>query len=83
MNRIPTFILAALVLQFCIKDTSSYFKVTQLKCNNLENPSGTDNNPLFNWIVTSKNRGVRQTAYQIILDTDPGSVSSEVINDIT
>jgi alpha-L-rhamnosidase len=83
MNRILTFLLTALALQFCIKDTSSYFKVIHLKCNNLENQSGIDNNPLFNWIVTSTNRGARQTAYQIILDTDPGSVSSKVVNNNT
>lgn len=69
---IPAFML----LPFCGKDTSNGFIPTQLKCNNLMNPVGTDSNPLFNWIVTSTRHGARQIAYQIILDTDPHNLKS-------
>ena len=77
MQKALLFILAALLLQFCSKDTSTSLSVEQLKCNNLEDPAGTGPNPVLSWIASSANRGVSQTAYQIILDPSAGKLKSE------
>ena len=43
--------------------------VSQLKCNGLENPIGTEKVPEFSWINNSSERGQAQTAYQIIVSS--------------
>lgn len=48
----------------------SEIKVSELKCNWLENPPGTDNAPNFSWINSSDSDGKKQTSYQLILDPD-------------
>ncbi len=44
--------------------------VAQLKCNNLEDPAGTDRNPTFSWTLQSGVNNIRQTAYQIIIGSE-------------
>jgi alpha-L-rhamnosidase len=51
-------------------------EVTELKCNNLTNPLGTGEVPLFNWIVKSSVIGQKQTAYQIIVASDHRIIES-------
>jgi len=77
MKKALLFILAALLLQFCSKDTSTYLTVEQPKCNNLEDPAGTGPNQVLSWIASSANRDASQTAYQIILDPSAGKLKSE------
>ena len=48
----------------------SEIKVSELKCNWLENPPGPDNAPNFSWINSSDSDGKKQTSYQLILDPD-------------
>ncbi|HCO96588.1 MAG TPA: hypothetical protein DIU00_22055 [Phycisphaerales bacterium] len=46
-------------------------KVSQLRCEYLDNPLGIDERePRLSWIVTSEARGQRQTAYQIRVASD-------------
>ena len=77
MNKFLSLILIALLSEFCSKNNSPDFTALQLRCNNLENPAGVDKIPTLSWIVTSGTRGIRQTSYQIILDTDAGTLNSE------
>lgn len=60
--------IAALLLQFC---TTSSLKITDLKCNNLQEPEGLGKNPAFSWVLSSVERGAMQSAYQVIVGTGP------------
>ncbi|MCC6822345.1 MAG: family 78 glycoside hydrolase catalytic domain [Verrucomicrobia subdivision 3 bacterium] len=47
-------------------------KVGELRCEFLKNPSGIDvTEPRLSWILESKQRGDRQTAYQVLVATTP------------
>ena len=72
---IPLFLLL-LILQSCKNDNLS-IKADQLKCNNIENPAGTGNNPVFSWISSSSARGASQTAYQVILGNGKAALKNE------
>jgi len=61
-------IIFLIILTSC-RDNST-LTVDKLKCNGLENPSGTDNTPEFSWILKSEERGQSQSAYQIIVSSD-------------
>lgn len=51
--------------------SSDAMKVSQLRCEYLDNPLGIDERePRLSWIVTSEARGQRQTAYQIRVASD-------------
>jgi hypothetical protein len=54
-----------------------FIKPAQLKCNGIENPSGTGLLPDFSWIAETKERKQTQSAYQIILDHDLNNLGSE------
>ena len=77
MKKILLLILTALFLQYCSKDPSGRFEAGELKVNNLDNPAGTNKNPVFSWITTSSEKGAMQTAYQIIVDSDEVNLKSE------
>jgi len=77
MKRSLILILTVFLLNFCSKETPFSLSVEQLKCNNLKDPAGTGENPVFSWTASSANRGAAQTAYQIILDSDAGNLRSE------
>jgi hypothetical protein len=77
MKKIILFVLTVLLFQYCSKDPSARFEAGELKVNNLNNPEGTNKNPVFSWIATSSEKGAGQTAYQIILDTDEANLRSE------
>jgi len=74
-----TLVLFILVLLFstCSNDKPEDFIAADLKCNNLENPAGTGENPDMSWIDQSAIRGASQTAYQIILATNEKGLRSE------
>ncbi len=49
----------------------------QLACEHLINPLGIDAaNPRFSWQLNDRENGARQTAYEIMLGTDSGSLNS-------
>jgi len=59
-------VLMILTFSHCTKKWAMV--VTQLKCENLNNPIGIDHShPRFSWIVQSDTRGQKQTAYQILV----------------
>jgi alpha-L-rhamnosidase len=51
--------------------------ITDLKCEYATNPIGLDiPTPLFNWQIQSEKRGVKQTAYQLIIAGSPEDLVS-------
>jgi len=77
MKTTVLFVFALLILQSCSNESSNDFTAIQLKCNNLENPTGTDRTLVFSLIVSSRTRGEQQTAYQIVLDSGLKDIKSE------
>jgi alpha-L-rhamnosidase len=77
MKRFFTLILLVLFFWSCSKNNSPDFTATQLRCNNLENPLGVDEDPELGWNIAFKARGTVQTAYQIILDKNESNLKSE------
>ncbi len=77
----PIAVISYLLLYSCNKNPQPALFVSQIKCNDFENPVGTGNIPDFSWILKSDSRGKFQTAYQIILGSDPetGKNKSDVI----
>ena len=69
--RIPASILfiSFFVIYSCKEKTDSNLSFSQLKCNGLENPEGTDRIPEFSWVMNSSQRGEVQTAYEIIVSS--------------
>jgi alpha-L-rhamnosidase len=78
MNRFLSLLLIVYLFSFCARNGLPDLTPVQLRCNNLENPSGTEGSPVFNWMFASSARGAAQTAYQIILDPDPINLKSEI-----
>ena len=74
-----TLFLFILILLFstCSNEKSEDFKVADLRCNNLENPSGTGDKPDLSWIDKSIARGTSQSAYEIILASTKKDLRSE------
>jgi alpha-L-rhamnosidase len=61
-------LLAAALAMFSCLPTSSAVGLTNLRCEYLKNPLGLETaNPRLNWIITSDQRGQRQTAYQLLV----------------
>lgn len=77
MKKITFLVLVALLFQFCVKERSGRIQVTDLKCNNLTDPAGTEKIPVFRWTLVSSERGASQTAYQLVLDRDERNLSRE------
>ena len=77
--RIPVSIavISFLILNSCSKNDSTSVLVSQIKCNNFENPVGTGNMPDFSWVLQSDSRGQIQSAYQIIISSDKGIIKKE------
>ncbi len=70
--RISLFITALIIAisMSCQNDSVSNLKVTKLTCNGLQNPAGISNKPVFNWILSSEERGQTQTAWQLVVASD-------------
>ena len=76
-RKIFLVLLPLMLIQCSSQKNISDVSPFQLKCNNLENPSGIVKNPSFSWMIPSTGKGSGQTAYQIILDTDRRKMKSE------
>jgi alpha-L-rhamnosidase len=64
-----TAVLVSIVL-ICGHATASAAGVEQLRCEYLQNPVGMDEvHPRLSWIMTSTDRGMRQSAYQICVSS--------------
>lgn len=52
--------------------------VGHLRCEDRKNPMGVDRtNPLLSWWITSDQRGEKQSAYQILVASDPSILAQE------
>lgn len=76
MKRILQLALIVLVSVSCNKNSLSDISPLHLRCNDLDNPVGVNNIPEFNWIVNSETNTGKQTAFQIILDSDQSNLKS-------
>ena len=64
-GRIAASMAMALI---AIQTASAALRIEQLRCEYLDNPLGIDTpQPRLSWIITSTERGVKQTAYQILV----------------
>ena len=70
-------ILLIIILCISLKnDASPYFSVSQLNCEQIENPIAIDTQkPRFSWKIHSQQRGFEQFAYQIIVSDSPDLLS--------
>jgi alpha-L-rhamnosidase len=69
-------VIAFLFIATTLSNAQSNFNLpVNLRCDFLENPSGIDvTNPALSWNIQAKNpkvRGIRQSAYQILVATSP------------
>lgn len=75
MSRIELLVLTCLVLPLLLAsstEAAGRLKPSRLVCEYLHNPLGIDSlHPRFSWIVESPHRGERQSAYQLLVATDP------------
>ena len=56
---------------------SAQVKVTNLKCEHLQNPIGLDEtHPRFTWQIQSEQPGYLQDAFQLVVGTDKEKVAS-------
>lgn len=71
MNRILSLLaLFALMLSAC--SSSNSVTLYDLRCENLNNPLGIDVTvPHFSWKIEAHRNGLKQTAYQILVASDP------------
>lgn len=68
MNRLKLFPIALLLALLSTGQLLAAVTVGQLRCEHLENPLGIDATaPRLSWQLQSGNRGVKQTAYQILV----------------
>jgi alpha-L-rhamnosidase len=57
---------------------AGHLAAARLRCENLTNPLGVDlPQPRLSWIVTSAERGQRQTAYQVLVAGDAASLAAD------
>jgi len=70
--------LSTLVLTACLSfQVSAQVKVTNLKCEHLQNPIGLDEpHPRFTWQIQSEQPGYLQEAFQLVLGTNEEEVAS-------
>ena len=67
-TRRPAFILAAVLAMFSGLPGASAVGLTNLRCEYLKDPLGIEaTRPRLSWIITSDQRGQRQTAYQVLV----------------
>lgn len=70
MKQIFIYLLFSFLFFTC-KNNLGESSIVNLKCEHLINPIGIDSeNPRLSWMMDSKNKGISQSAYQIIVGTD-------------
>ena len=68
MRKISFLVILAAIIMSC----TSNIKVDDLRCEYLTNPLGIDApKPSFSWKISSKDRGIYQDAYRIIVSNSP------------
>jgi len=72
------FACATLVLTFVSTPTNAALAPADLRCDYAVNPLGVDSpRPRLFWTVTSKERGEKQTAYQILVASSPALLKQD------
>lgn len=74
MKKFSVAVFLLCILLSCSTGDLSEICPAELKCDNLTNPSGTGSGPVFGWILSSTSRGKSQSAYEIVLDANPGNL---------
>lgn len=75
MKKTVLFFVSFLFLSI-LNAQNSFCKIENLNCDHLANPIGIDNpNPRLSWRLYDTRKGAKQTAYQVIVDTDSLSVA--------
>ncbi len=70
--------MAGLVIGMTALTASAAIDIEELTCEFRENPMGVDRvAPRFTWRMTSKQRGERQTAYQVLVASDAALLARE------
>jgi len=64
-------IISCLYLSNCSKKSDPGLSISQIRCNGFENPVGTGPVPDFSWVLKAEERSQGQTAYQLIIGSDP------------
>jgi alpha-L-rhamnosidase len=73
----PTLLMSAL-LGSCLFSGAEVSTPKELRCEYLENPLGIDlATPRLSWIVETKERGWRQTAYQVLVATTTAKLAAD------
>jgi alpha-L-rhamnosidase len=67
------FLVCVQLLALSSSVLASAIDVNGMKVNNLENPLGIDRSPVFSWKLSSTQRGVVQTAYQLVVTNADGT----------
>ena len=78
MKKISICLFITLLLHFTAAGSSLEVRLSHLRCENRENPLGTDAaNPRLSWWMEGDARGLRQTAYRILVSSDPDKLAKE------
>jgi alpha-L-rhamnosidase len=64
-------VITLMILSGCRQKNESPLSISEMRCNGLENPLGTNNIPCFSWITESAKNDQIQTAWQLIVSSDP------------
>lgn len=81
MNKIGIFIFiigcSLFIATGCSKQINQEIRIEDLRCELRENPSGIDlKQPRLSWMMTSKERGQKQLAYQILVASSQEKIKS-------
>jgi hypothetical protein len=72
----PIALIFLLSLSGCRQKNDSTLLISEMRCNGLENPLGTNTVPTFSWITESAKNDQIQTAWQVIVSSDPEKLNN-------
>jgi alpha-L-rhamnosidase len=79
MKKISICLFITLLLHFAAAGSRLEVRLSHLRCENRENPLGTDAaNPRLSWWMEGDARGLRQTAYRILVSSDPDKLAKDM-----
>jgi alpha-L-rhamnosidase len=75
------YFILPLIFFSCSKDPKSSLTISKLTCEYSENPIAVDTkNPRFSWVLSSKERGQQQSAYQIFVADSKERITQNIGN---
>ena len=82
MKQSPTLLAITVMALSCLcsgVSAAANIKVSDLRCEYLENPLGIDvEKPRLSWILESKTRGQKQTAYRVLVASSPEKLKEDI-----